>query len=735
MSQNRTSPSNQIKNITRNITRGSVQLLDAGEKAMNILYIGILLIIVQSIIWTLLFKTSDAYIEYDERMEPKSTSQQVITSYTYLIFIFIFAIFFLIIYFVPLFKDIATLTEQMNYELYVIFYLIVLVFFFIYLLPSVPQTTPVPTPYLTLNPNQTLSPNVDDVTFNDEVKYIWNNVKTEVQMLENIVNSDISSLWKYIIQEYINLISYIFLLVGLYLFYTAYNKNIGETYNINYERFKNVILYICFTFFVFIFYYVNPNHILNKVYGISYENISIFSSFALFFGFIYILILFLIPQQQNSNTVLSDDSIFKKVTKSLFNNLTSLFIVISVLSVLYGINIYPKGLINDQTTCIIIAFLSMFVLIIYSAFFIFRFFSSEDATLESVTRVKLYGDNLWHLMKIIIVIYICSNIAFLIQNYLGTTIFMHVFLWFLFATVLLTLYVRTSGVELPGRQANVKKNALFSLISNLVFYIPCLFSVFIDFITGNLKNSSLGNWIIIGVSTIIIILYLSSSWIEKKINTNGGKLLVNRPIYTENNTVLANYLQLNGTDILGNIPYNYQYSISCWICIHSMPPSTNSNYSKPTTLMNFGGKPNILYNAKTNTLTVTVPTNEPKDVSGVKQQTPTNYIELDEYGNRIVYKREFMPLQKWNHFVVIYSGGTLDIFMNNELVASSIEVSPYMSYDNLTVGSNKGISGGICNVIYFNKVIKGRDVEFLYNSVKNNTPPMNNSSDIAIVPI
>jgi len=732
MSQVGTTASEQINNLSRTIKRGSVQILDAGEKAMNILYIGVLLIIIQSIIWTLLFKTSDSYIEYDERMDPVSTHQQVITSYTYLIFVFIFAVFFVIIYFVPLFKETAELTDLMKNELYVIFYLIVLVFFFLYLLPNVPKSTPAPTPHITFNPNQTLSPNVDDVTFNDEVKYIWNNVKTEAQMLENVVNSDLTQLWKYLVQEYINIISYTLLIVGLYLFYKAYNTNIGETYNLNYERFKNIVLYLCFTFFVFVFNYINPNHILNKIYGISYGTISIVSSFILFFGFMYILILFLIPQQ---NKTITTESIIKRVTESLFNNLMSLFIILSILSVLYGINIYPKGLSNDQNTCIIIAFLCLFVLIIYSAFFVFRFFSGDDATIDSVRRVKLYGDNLWYLMKLLIVFYFCSNIAFLIQNFLGTTVFMRVFLWFLFVVVLLTLYVRTAGVELPGREANVKKNAFFSLISNLIFYIPCLFSDLINFVTGNLKNSTLGNWIIIGISLIIIILYLSSSWIEKKINTHGGMLLVNRPIYTENNTILANYLQLNGRDILGNIPYNYQYSISCWICIHSMPPSTSSSYSRPTTLMNFGGKPNILYNAKTNTLTVTVPTNEPKSVSGVPSQTPANYIELDEYGNRIVYKREYMPLQKWNHFVVIYSGGTLDVFMNNELVASSIEVSPYMSYDNLTVGSNKGVSGGICNVIYFNKVIKGRDVEFLYNSVKNGTPPINNSSDIAVVPI
>ena len=422
------------------------------------------------------------------------------------------------------------------------------------------------------------------------------------------------------------------------------------------------------------------------------------------------------------------------MSSSLFNNLSMLFIIISILSILYGINIYPKGITSDQNSCIVVAFLSVFILIIYAAFFIFRFFSGEDATVDSIMRVKLYGDNLWYLLKVFVAIYVCSNIAYIIQNYLGTTVFMRIGLWFLFFIVLLTLYLRTAGVELPGRAANAKKNALFSLISNLIFYIPCLLSDFINLITGKLKNSSLGNWIIIGICLFIISLYLSSSWIEKRINTNGGKLLLNRPIYTENNTILANYLQLNGTDILGNIPYNYKYSISFWFCIHSMPPSTNINYDKPTSLMNFGGKPDVLYNAKTNTLTVTVPTNEPKGTVGVKEHTPSNYIELDQYGNRIVYKQEYMPLQKWNHMVIIYNGGTMDVFMNNELVVSSIEVSPYMSYDVLTVGSNKGVSGGICNVIYFDKVIKGTDVNFLYNSVKNNTPPINNSSNIAVVP-
>ena len=70
-----------------------------------------------------------------------------------------------------------------------------------------------------------------------------------------------------------------------------------------------------------------------------------------------------------------------------------------------------------------------------------------------------------------------------------------------------------------------------------------------------------------------------------------------------------------------------------------------------------------------------------------------------------------------------YNGGTLDIFYNGELVKSEPNVVPYMTMDNLSIGENNGMNGGICNLVYFRKTLTQNQIYYLYNSVKNKTPP------------
>ena len=98
-----------------------------------------------------------------------------------------------------------------------------------------------------------------------------------------------------------------------------------------------------------------------------------------------------------------------------------------------------------------------------------------------------------------------------------------------------------------------------------------------------------------------------------------------------------------------------------------------------------------------------------------------------------MYINDNFLLQKWNNIIINYTGGVLDIFLNGELVKSDIGVVPYYTLDNLTIGENNGINGGICNLVYFSKDLTSTNMYYLYNMVKNNTPPVQNESNTTIV--
>ena len=219
---------------------------------------------------------------------------------------------------------------------------------------------------------------------------------------------------------------------------------------------------------------------------------------------------------------------------------------------------------------------------------------------------------------------------------------------------------------------------------------------------------------------ILFIIYFNFPSVFNTINKQGGTQLVNKPVNTNSEYSLGTYADLNGND-----NYKYQYGISFWVFIHAAPPNMNESYNKFTSLLNFDDKPNVLYNGSTNTLMITE-----KQIDNTNKNKLTDY---DENGNRILYKNETFLLQKWNNIIINYDGGLLDIFLNGELVKSNIGVVPYYTLNNLTIGQNNGIEGGICNVVYFKKPLTTTNIYYLYNMVKNKDPPVLNESNETIL--
>lgn len=181
-----------------------------------------------------------------------------------------------------------------------------------------------------------------------------------------------------------------------------------------------------------------------------------------------------------------------------------------------------------------------------------------------------------------------------------------------------------------------------------------------------------------------------------------SKLLLNEPVYLKNKKTLSNFEDVKMINY--DMDYNYNYAISFWVFIRAQPPNFGEQYNKYTSILNYGEKPNILYNGKLNKLKIVM--------NNGRNKKPVEHI-IDNF-----------PLQKWSNIVVNYDGGILDIFMNKKLLTSVNRVIPYMNQDQITVGDYNGIGGGICNVVYFPSSISKERIDMNYKILSNKNPPI-----------
>ena len=311
-------------------------------------------------------------------------------------------------------------------------------------------------------------------------------------------------------------------------------------------------------------------------------------------------------------------------------------------------------------------------------------------------------------------------ISYKIEEHFGNTSIVTFLLIFALIAIFLGLIYKTVSVRFPSNNSN--KNAFLNLTSTTLLYIPCILSGIFDWFgkmaVGQYNATDAGSFMMLFVALGLVVAYFKTPSLFNYISTQGGKQLVNKPVYTDSEYNLGSYLDLNGSDT-----FDYQYAISFWVFIDAAPPNMNPNYNKFTSLLNFGNKPNVMYNGSKNTLMITM---QQKDLKNV---TKNRLIDFDDEDNRIIYINKNILLQKWNNVIINYNGGTMDIFLNGELVKSSNEVVPYYTYDNLTIGENGGIKGGISNVVYFRRALSSSNIYYLYNSVKNRTPPILNDSN------
>lgn len=523
-----------------------------------------------------------------------------------------------------------------------------------------------------------------------------------------------------VLNNYGYIITPLTILLTAYMFYKGSSTNYIENFNINYERIKTIILFLCLITICIVYYSVDPAGYINKYYGSTLLITILLAVFSL----LYLIIVLTLPDTVKPVDITSSSSNFLE-NLSKFPVYGSIIFIIFLIIVTVGIYNYPGGISNNKSMLATIVILLFFILTLWGSGLLVSVFPEVSDKSMNISKMTTFKKSLLTLFGIIISGLIIAWIVSYFQNLSGQSGTISFILNLLLVLVILMLIYKTINVELPGK-ANSKKDSFFSLIFNLILYIPCLltniFSSGVKTFSGD-NSEVLGSIILLIFAIVLVIAYYKLPSVVELITLQGGTLLVNKPVDTNKLYTLSSYEELNGTD-----QFEYQYGLSFWVFLDVNSPSASSASNRFVSLLNYGNKPNILYKASTNTLMITM---EQKGLT----KTKNKLIDFDEKGNRIIYRQNNVLLQKWNNIVINYAGGTLDIFFNNELVKSAIEVVPYMTLDNLTIGEDNGINGEICNVVYFKSPLTTSKMYILYNMVKDKTPPITSEANKTIIKI
>ena len=521
-----------------------------------------------------------------------------------------------------------------------------------------------------------------------------------------------------IIDKYAYIITPFTILFGIFMFYKGFASNYSTKFNVNYERIKTMILLFCLITTFIIYYNIDPGGYIKEYFGYSFLITIVITVFA----FLYLMIvLTLSDNTQNSTGATSNNFLNNFSGISSYGSLGFLLFIVTITIV---ISTYEGGFFNNKSMSAFGMIMILLICILWGLLLGFNLFPEISNNIVANDKINLFKRSLLVLFGIVISSLIIFWIVYNIQSLSGKSGTTSFVLNLILVAVVLGLIYKTFIVRLPV--GNENKNAFFGLILSTLFYIPCLFNGVFDtvgkFIVGEYQSTTMGSILMLLVIIVLLITYYKSSSLINKINIQGGKQLVNMPVYTNTLYPLGTYEELNGSD-----KFDYQYAISCWVFLDAAAPNMNESYNRYTSLLNFGNKPNILYKGETNTLMVTIQQKDLKKINNSK------IVDFDEEGNRIIYKNSDVLLQKWNNIIINYNSGVLDIFLNGELVKSSIGVVPYYTLDNLTIGQENGIKGGICNVVYFKQALTSSNIYYLYNMVKEINPPILNDSNKTIL--
>jgi hypothetical protein len=246
----------------------------------------------------------------------------------------------------------------------------------------------------------------------------------------------------------------------------------------------------------------------------------------------------------------------------------------------------------------------------------------------------------------------------------------------------------------------------------LLFFIPCLLIDFIQFIKNEMNVTANSIYILFILELLLILGYLYLPKLLKKIALTNGIVILKDARFLHKELVLTNdkIIQLpknTKPPKSDNEPLKYRqnFAISMWVYVDPQSKSFKS-YSKECNIIDMDNrKPKITY-----------------------IDNNSNSDEKDKLIIYFGYNKHTISNQgqKWNNIVINCNSTIIDIFMNGNLEKTFYLQEPldYTNSGTITLGSNDGLDGAICNIMYYNTPLTKTEIANNYNMLMLNNPPI-----------
>ena len=508
----------------------------------------------------------------------------------------------------------------------------------------------------------------------------------------------------------LGLFAYILLALPLcsFLFYTLFNND----YLNKLSNYFWPLLYISFfDFFVLACYYALKLNKLttNETYYIEY--LGIFSSviFALLFIFIMSNLYVIDTLRSITDIFLYIKNYFYELLTTLFtdenfrNSYISTFLKFALLFLGIFLFFYYTNYKNANS---ITFYLSIAAIV---GAFLYFFISKEILN-------YIFIEHKWKVVILFIVItLIASGYEYFTKYISANTKYTIEYISILFGILIGIVALAILFILL--KKWFSETSGIVGLIINLIFYIPCLFIDFINYIKNEIKMTSNIMYILFIIEIILILLYIYIPIIKSQIENNSATTLLPDAIFLNsvkqvgNNDMYKmynyNYNSLDN-DLSKSSSYRTNYGISFWIYIN--PQQGNHTTSRETPIFDFNKKPRFSYTSNT------TETDALYDTFAIDYTNKNNakpiHIKLEK--------------QKWHYIFFNYFTDHVELFIDGKLDKTYFFKDSLPSYspdDVVTLGYENGLYGAICNVKYYSKNIIPENISRIYNLLMFSNPP------------